>query len=74
MGREILQKCSLINVFLALHILSPINPSRDDEGKEMVMVKVNLVHQGLEGVRFARGDGGQFVVKEEYKHKLVENF
>lgn len=51
-------QCGLVPV----HFKSPLHPSRGDQGKEMVVVKVDLVHQGLEGVRFARGDGGQFVI------------
>uniref|UniRef100_A0A453HVI5 Uncharacterized protein n=1 Tax=Aegilops tauschii subsp. strangulata TaxID=200361 RepID=A0A453HVI5_AEGTS len=41
---------------------SPLHPSRGGEGTEMVVVKVDLVHQELEVVRFARGDEGQFVI------------
>ena len=44
------------------------------------MVKVSLVHQGLEVLRFARGDGGclvtlahDIVLEHEYNHKLIQN-
>ena len=44
------------------------------------MVKVSLVHQGLEVLRFARGDGASLVtlahdivLEDEYNHKLTQN-
>lgn len=35
---------------------------KGDERKELVRVKVGFVLQGLEVVRFTRGDGGQLVI------------
>ena len=48
--------------------------------EKLVVVKVSLVHQGLEILCIARGEGGclvtlahDIVLEDEYKHKLIQN-